>query len=131
MIVTNNPQVAAKFDTRFVDGSYGKVLEKVRQLIVQEHRVLLSHPLSSSLKPNEMYYKTIILAATPAQAIDLESLAYIESALEVYEQFSQDRTCPKWTEKGLADFALVDFSITRSTLERIGGIFLERRPSIF
>ena len=123
MIVTNNPQVAAKFDTRFVDGSYGKVLEKVRQLIIQEHRVLLSHPLSSSLKPNETYYKTIILAATPAQAIDLESLTYIESALEVYEQFSQDRTCPKWTEKGLADFALVDFSITRSTLERIGGFF--------
>lgn len=123
LIITNNPMVKekmGKLDIVFVEGTYGDVLAKVRQLIVEDHLTLLTHPLSSSIKPNETFYKTIFVSGTRSQYIHMESLEYIESAVEVYEKFIKSRGCPNWTEKILSDFAFVDCDIAENCLQRMG-----------
>lgn len=123
IIVTNNPMVqemALPAELDFVEGSYGEVLARVKQLIIEEHMKLLTHPLSGSLKPNETYYKSIFVSDSKAQYIDMESLEYIEAALEVYEKFIKMKATPNWTAKVLQDFAFVDFHLVKSTLMRMG-----------
>lgn len=124
IIVTNNPMVQEKLkDIRtlhFVEGSYGNVLDEVKKQVIDKHIRLLSHPLSGSIKPNETYYKTIFLAETTSQYIDIESLEYIESAIAVYEKFIKNKQRPDWSLAVLKDFAFVDFYIAQSTLERMG-----------
>lgn len=125
IIVTNNPMVKERINQQkavdFVEGSYGQVLRHVKGRIIKERLCLLSHPLSGSIKPNETYYKTIFLTETHSQSIDLESLAYMESAISVYEKFIKNKQRPNWSLGVLHDFAFVDFSIAQSTLNRIGG----------
>lgn len=124
LIVTNNPLVTEKFAEEcpldFVDGSYGDVLIEVNRQIIEEKVQLLSHPLSGSIKPNETYYKTIFISETNSQVIDLESLEYSESAMTVYEKFIQNKQRPNRSLAVLRDFALVDFYIAQSTLDRMG-----------
>lgn len=122
-IATNNPMVKEKFSALkpvFIDGTYEEVLDRVKKMIINEHLTLLTHPLSGSVKPNETYYKTICLTDIGSQYIDLESLEYIESAIEVSGKFLKSRPRPNWTEHVLKDFAFVDCSIAESTLERMG-----------
>ena len=62
-IISNNPMVKEQITQQpviFIDGSYGDVLIEVKRLIVDDHHVLLSHPLSGSIKPNETFYKSIL-----------------------------------------------------------------------
>lgn len=123
IIITNNPMVKEKINQAcllsFIDGSYGKVLVEVKQQIIEKHVVLLSHPLSGSIKPNETYYKTIFVTETTSQYIDIESLEYIESAIAVYEKFIKNKQRPNWSLAVLKDFAFVDFYIAQSTLDRM------------
>ncbi|EOH80597.1 GrdX family protein [Enterococcus malodoratus] len=123
IIITNNPMVKEKINQAsllsFIDGSYGEVLVEVKQQIIEKHVVLLSHPLSGSIKPNETYYKTIFVTETTSQYIDIESLEYIESAIAVYEKFIKNKQRPNWSLAVLKDFAFVDFYIAQSTLDRM------------
>lgn len=120
-IITNNPMVKEKLgEVSYVEGSYGDVLDEVKRQIIEKHVCLLSHPLSGSIKPNETYYKTIFVAETTSQYIDIESLEYIESAIAVYEKFIKNKQRPNWSLAVLKDFAFVDFYIAQSTLDRMG-----------
>lgn len=121
-IVTNNPRVKDEItDTKiiFVPGDYLDVLEKVKDIIISDHVVLLTHPLSSSLKPNETYYKSIILTTKSHMSVDLESLEMIESAIRVTHKFHQQEQRPNWSETTLADFALIDYDLIKTARERM------------
>lgn len=121
-IITNNPKVQKEITNQevlFVDGSYRDVLTTVRKAIVDEHQVLLTHPLSGSIKPNETYYKSIIITDQKSKSIDMESLDFIDSALEVHDKFEKNQARPKWTAKILEDFALIDYSLIAGALSRI------------
>lgn len=125
LIITNNPKVKAELaplniEVFFIDGLYGEVLACIRRMVIIEHREILSHPLSGSLKPNETYYNSTFISASSSQYIHMESLEYIESAIQVYEKFLSSKQCPNWTKQILEDFAFVDFSIVQSTLQRMG-----------
>ena len=65
MILTNNPLVLEKLkDTHNViykDISYEELLKEVRDRIHEGH-LLLSHPLSGSVKPNETPYKSVMIS---------------------------------------------------------------------
>jgi len=56
MIITNNEWVHNKYrqlyDIIYIEGSYRDVLVKTRDKLHEGHE-LLTHPLSSSIKPNE------------------------------------------------------------------------------
>ncbi|OJG85252.1 hypothetical protein RV13_GL001054 [Enterococcus raffinosus] len=123
-VITNNPKVKEKIGKKssihFVKGEYRDVLDEVKRQIIEEHICLLSHPLSGSIKPNETYYMTIFTSETTSQYIDIESLEYIESAIEVYEKFIKNKQRPNWSLAVLQDFSFVDFYIAQSTLDRMG-----------
>ena len=82
--------------------------------------MILTHPLSGSIKPNETFYKSIIITTTTLDQIDIESLDLIDNAIEVYNKFIKDSKTPNWTERILDDFATIDLDLMENTLQRIG-----------
>lgn len=122
LIITNNPLVKEKLIDRniyFVEGEYGDVLEEVRRQIVDKRLVLLTHPLSGSIKPNETYYKSVMLTDKKDPAIDMDSLEMIEHSIAVYEKFIKSKRRPQWTERVLRDFALIDYDLIQGALSRM------------
>ena len=79
LIMTNNPLVLKKLgDTHrivYKETSYEGLLKEVRDKIHEGH-LLLSHPLSGSVKPNETPYKSVMIAAERG-AVDVRSLEII------------------------------------------------------
>ncbi|MGX7140481.1 GrdX family protein [Facklamia languida] len=121
-IISNNPMVKEQITQQpviFIDGSYGDVLIEVKRLIVDDHHILLSHPLSGSIKPNETFYKSILITTTQQSQIDMESLDLIDQALNTYEKFNRNFKTPNWPERVLEDFATIDLDLLESTLQRI------------
>lgn len=121
LLVTNNPMLAPSnpaLPLEFLTGDYQQVLLKVKDYIVDQRMVLLTHPLSGSIKPNETYYKSIVLE-DGQDAIDLTSLAYIEQAIDVYDRFNKMKQRPNWPKSVLKDFAYVDYYLMESAFERI------------
>lgn len=121
LIVTNNPKVIVTNYQSIallpVEGEYQDVLLKVKELIIDKKYRLLSHPLSGSIKPNETYYKSIMLDDKSYEYSDLESLEMIEAALAVYDKFIGGKLRPNWTQKVLDDFALVDYFLIQSAVQ--------------
>ena len=64
LIITNNPQVPERLphlEVLSVEGSVLDLYTRVRDFIHKGH-ALITHPLSGSLKPGKIPYKSIILA---------------------------------------------------------------------
>lgn len=121
-IITNNPMVKEKIKScpvEFIDGTYADVFKETKRLVVEERFVILTHPLSGSIKPNETYYKSILITTTQLQQIDMESLDLIDNALDVYEKFNKNRKTPQWTPQILEDFADIDLDLIENALSRI------------
>lgn len=104
---------------KYIEGSLLDVLEEVKRIIIEEKEVIHTHPLSSSLKPNETVYKTVVLSTKPQAYIDLDSLDLIEQAISVHEKFQQNFQTPQWPQRILEDFALIDYDLIMSTLPRL------------
>ncbi len=108
--MTNNPKIANRFQQIKVDYREGSIIDllvRVRNYVHRGH-CLLTHPLSGSLKPGRIPYKTVALSAAPA-TLDLASLQHIENAMEAYQKtVLPDR--PDWNKKDLDDYAEVDLS---------------------
>jgi len=118
LIVTNNPKVKeSESNVLWVEGSYYDVLEKVKELIINDKYQLLSHPLSGSIKPNETYYKSIMLDDSEYKYSDLDSLEFIEQAIEVYNKFIACQKRPNWSVEILNDFAHVDYFLIQSAIQ--------------
>ncbi|PAB60791.1 GrdX family protein [Anaeromicrobium sediminis] len=119
ILVTNNPKVNEEFskeiDTIYMkEKDFIKVLELVRDKIHGGHK-LLTHPLSSSIKPNETPYKSVLISKEVAK-LDMESLMIIENSLESAKKLINDRKTPNWTESILEDFQVIDLSIIKSAI---------------
>jgi hypothetical protein len=114
IVITNNPmsreKLNNKYQTEFIDGSTLQVLRNVRDYIHKGHR-LLTHPLMSSVKPNETPYRTIIISKCIGEVVDTDSLKYIEEGIYSTEKFTKKLGIPKWNEKILADFQLIDYDL--------------------
>ncbi|MFR1710276.1 MAG: GrdX family protein [Clostridium sp.] len=110
-IVTNNPMSKEKFRKKykveFIDVPQLDILKKVRDYIHKGNR-LLTHPLMGSVKPNETPYRTVCISIDVVNGVDLQSLEIIENSIATTEKFLKDFNIPKWSEKILADFQLID-----------------------
>lgn len=117
-IITNNPKVKESYESVsvFYDGEYRQLLSHAKNYVLKGHR-LLSHPLSGSIKPNETYYKSILISDEVFDAIDFDSLDYIDNALDVYDKFIACKERPNWLEDVLRDFQSVDYFLISSALE--------------
>jgi len=120
VLLTNNPLVEKKLqdDTRVIFvGSldYLGILKEVRNR-VHQGAVLLTHPLSGSVKPSETPFKSILLDEGNKQ-LDTPSLQIIEDALQLAQRMIAQTEKRNWTESILADFQLIDYDLIRHGLE--------------
>ncbi len=110
-IVTNNPMSKEKFEEKFkvefIDVPQLDILKKVRNYIHKGNRIL-THPLMGSVKPNETPYRTVCVSTEIVNGVDLQSLEIIENAIVTTEKFLRDFNTPKWSEKILTDFQVID-----------------------
>ncbi|WP_312811854.1 GrdX family protein [Sedimentibacter sp.] len=118
MIITNNDWVYQKFkdncNVLFIEGSYRDVLVKVRDKIQEGHE-LLTHPLSSSLKPNETPYKSIIISENKG-TLNFDSVCIIENSIMAYDKFNKNKLI-NLTDKIIEDFKLIDLTVLESALD--------------
>ena len=119
-IITNNPAVAQK---GYAENEYYNmnVLELFRMIAGETAKGcrLLSHPLTSSVRPDITPYKTVILSKRIGNP-DMESLILIEQAVAYAEKLYEIREVPifqRWDEEAKKDFQLIDLSITERALE--------------
>ena len=120
-LVTNNPQVAGEYpglDVRMEQGSVLNLFMRVRDLVHLGHR-LLTHPLSGSLKPGRIPYKTVFLTRAKT-ALDIDSLYIIENSITTYYKTAQQAPLI-WTEMIRADYAAIDLSHVSAALESLQG----------
>ncbi|MFV0440603.1 MAG: GrdX family protein [Lachnospirales bacterium] len=117
--VTNNPLVKDKIDSDkynkvvFIDGTYKDVLIKSRTMVHSGDK-LLTHPLTSSIKPNETPYKTVILENRNSSEVDLPSLEIIENSILVFDKFQNSKKTPIYIESVNQDFMLIDYDIIKN-----------------
>ena len=87
-------------------------VREVRDRIHDGH-LLLTHPLSGSVKPNETPYKSVLISAGKEE-VDRRSLTIIENAIDACHKF-QDKT-GRYGESVLEDFQLIDWTLLESGL---------------
>ncbi|MEL7646598.1 MAG: GrdX family protein [Sedimentibacter sp.] len=117
MIITNNEKVFGKYKDDykivFIDGSYRDVLVKIRDKVHEGHE-LLTHPLSSSVKPNETPYKSVMISDNKG-SLNIDSLYIIENSIMAYDNFNKCRImCID--ERMQEDFKLIDLTVLESAL---------------
>lgn len=118
IILTNNPLSKKTFEDRFeVQYKETEVLDimcMVRNRIHEGHR-LLTHPLMSSVKPNETPYRTIAISKEKGK-LDFDSLTIIEDSINTTKKFLNMAKTPQWTQSILEDFELIDMDLIKNAL---------------
>lgn len=117
MIITNNEWVfdkyKDKYNTLFIEGGFKDVLVKTRDK-VHEGYELLTHPLASSIKPNETPYKSVIISDEKGN-LNLDSVYIIENSIMSFDNFNLNKI-KNITEKMKEDFKLIDLTVLESAL---------------
>lgn len=122
IIITNNPTVNDKINHNSIiiyyypSLSYLDILLKVRDLVYSGHS-LLTHPIVSSIKPNAMPYKTVVL--TPKKnTSDFESIELIDKSMELVRNLL---LLPKraTTLKIEEDLQLIDYDLIYGSIQSI------------
>ncbi len=117
LIITNNPLVSERLpDLKVlrVEGSVLDLYTRVRDFIHKGH-MLITHPLSGSLKPGKIPYKSVVLTGE-SQSLDLQSMQLIESSMEAYHKTFRDIHLDL-AEEMLDDYAAVDLSHLEAALD--------------
>jgi hypothetical protein len=120
IIITNNPMAKHNFEEKYkieyIEGNVMDVYKSVRDCVHRGHRIL-THPLMSSIKPNEIPYRTVIISKNADNNIDSFSLNIIEESIGALEKFLRDFPIPNWNEKVLEDFKLIDYDLIYNVLK--------------
>ena len=120
-VITNNPlakeNLPKNFELEFVNGDVEKVFIIVRDYIHKGHK-LLTHPLMSSIKPNETPYRTVMLSKEKLDTMDMESLTIIEESMASLNKFMKMFKCPNWTEKIKEDFMFIDYDLINNLINK-------------
>ncbi len=118
VIVTNNKKVhrelSNKIDIEYHDVDSLELLSIIRDKI-HKGAVLLTHPLSGSIKPNENPYKSILIE-DKIGSLDYKSLEIIENAIATFVKFKKMGIKPIKTDAVDEDYSLIDFTLISSCL---------------
>lgn len=117
LIVTNNPLVKEKiegnYNIDFVEGDILNVMEKLRDMI-HKGSVLLTHPLSGSIKPGQTPYKSVMVHIVEGD-VDADSLLMIEDAIDNCKKFV--KRADEFREGTGEDKQFIDFTLISSGIE--------------
>lgn len=121
IIITNNDMVYNKYKDQYnielYDCSIKDVMLKVRDRIHEGFK-MLTHPLSSSIKPNESLYKSIMISDEKS-VLDYDSLLIIENGIMTCDKFNKIKYNIVYTDKIIEDFKLIDLTVLESALNRV------------
>jgi hypothetical protein len=114
-VYTNNPKAyewwlsreKSNLHVQWQEGNFNSVLIAARDLVHLGWR-LLNHPLSSSIKPNQTPYKTLVLAR--GKELDCQSLSVIEAAIATSKKLGE---FPGSTQAILEDLQFMDLEMCR------------------
>lgn len=129
ILITNNPRVKEKYQymeklkvVYLENSSLLETLKKVRDEIHMGAK-LLTHPLTSSIKPDETPFKSIIIQKNESNSlkIDMDSLMMITNSIEVVEKFLRGKNPKIYTQDILDDFQIIDLTTITSGIESMGG----------
>ena len=119
IIITNNAianeNFKDKYKVDYIEGSLMEVLKTARDYIHKGY-ILLTHPLSGSIKPNETPYKTIAVSEKQGDVVDLDSLMLIENSIETAAKLLVNKQIKPWNERVLNDFMVIDFDLIKNAL---------------
>ena len=91
LLLTNNPLAAKKYENdltvEYINAPLINILTAARDCIHMGY-ALLTHPVSSGVKPYESPYKSVLLTGEQSR-LDYESLKIIEESIAVYNKFHQ------------------------------------------
>ncbi len=116
-ILSNNPLATEKYKelTHEKQADVAGIFEAARNEI-HLGSVLINHPLSGSVKPNESPYKSLVLS-TRRGAVDMKSLQLIEGAAEVLIKLGiKHRNYP---QQALEDFQVIDLDLLDSAMQAL------------
>lgn len=121
ILVTNNDRAVEKFKDQVREvvmrDEYRDVLVYARDLIYAGCK-LLSHPQSSSLKPNQTPYRTIVIYGDK-QNVDFNDVALIEKAIETFDKWHNIRETPAYNDKIAYDYKTIDLSMIENIIPRL------------
>lgn len=121
IIITNNDMVYNKYKDQYnielYDCSIKDIMIKVRDRIHEGFK-MLTHPLSSSIKPNESLYKSIMISDEKS-VLDYDSLLIIENGIMTCDKFNKIKYNIVYTDKIIEDFKLIDLTVLESALNRV------------
>lgn len=116
VVVTNNPLVFQKLEGSreiiYKEVSYEEILRVIRDRIHEGH-VLLTHPLSGSVKPNETPYKSVLISQK-RRDVEADSLKLIENAIQACRKFAIK--ADKYKPEVYQDFQLIDWTLLESAM---------------
>lgn len=122
ILITNNPMAREYFSgMRDIEVEFINVLGYMDVLIsardkIHQGMILLTHPLSGSVKPNETPYKSVVVDDSSLH--DVNSVGMIEDAIATYIKFEKNKGLPNWTTQVREDFMVVDFDLIKNALKR-------------
>ena len=113
-IFTNNPMAEEKYPlvSVMLKTDVAGVFAAARNEIHQG-AVIINHPLSGSVKPNESPYKSLVLS-TDRGALDFKSLQLIESAEETLRKLPVKNR--RYMPQVLEDFQVIDLDLLDSAM---------------
>ena len=116
-IVTNNPKALAKYPvvTVFSQSTVEEIFIAARDRI-HKGAVLINHPLSGSVKPNESPYKSLVLSLED-RAVDPQSLQLIEGAQAVLKKLQVKQH--NFSQRILEDFQVIDLDLLDSAIKAL------------
>lgn len=113
IIITNNPLIKnmdyVNGEILYYDVNIMDILILARDRVHQGHK-LISHPLFSSVKPNENPYKTIIISKDKGK-LDINGLKVIENSISVASKFLKNSEIKHYSDEILEDFKFIDYTI--------------------
>ena len=128
LCITNNPRWAATLPEgglEFMDDTSLAVFQRARDLVHQGWK-FLGHPLYGNFNPAKVPYRTLLLAGpadeTTQGAVDIESFAMLEKALEQFRALETDTDGeddrPNLPENILKDYEIVDYELMKEPVSR-------------
>lgn len=121
LILTNNDVTEDYFKgqirTEMVE-THKDVLLKVRDYIYAGGWKLITHPMASSIKPNQTPFRSIILIESKEDNTD--DIIMIQEAIESFEKFEHDKQPTEWyRETTDADFKKIDFYMIEDAIPHL------------